>query len=54
MVANYAKALLAHLATQMCEVIAEVAKDEADPIVLHRLAEVAAECEWVRKNYGGQ
>lgn len=48
----YAKAFLAVASTRMREVIDEVAKTETNPIKLHRLAEVAAECEWVNEQYG--
>lgn len=51
---SYGRALLAVQARKMKETIAEVTKTEPCPIMQHRLAEVAAECEWVRKNYGGE
>lgn len=50
---EYARALLAVTAARMRETIAEVMRDERDPITAHKLAEVAAECEWC-ENYGGE
>ena len=50
---QFARAVLAARAERLGEIIAVVARNERDPIVQHRLAEVAAECEWARKNYGG-
>ena len=49
---QYAAALLAHGAEVMLETIKAVMKTETDPIVLHRLAEVAAECAWCEREYG--
>lgn len=52
MMPAYAKALLGVYAKAMREIIDEIAKSEADPIMAHKLAEVKAECEWCERNYG--
>ena len=49
---QYARALLAEQARKMKETIAEVMRTERDPITAHKLAEVAAECEWCERQYG--
>ena len=49
---QYARALLAEQARKMKETIAEVIRAERDQITAHKLAEVAAECEWCERNYG--
>ena len=49
---KYAKALLGVYAKRMRDVIHEVQANETDDIVIHKLAEVAAECAWCERNYG--
>ena len=50
--AQYAKALLSIYAKRMRDVIHEVQANEADEIVVHKLAEVAADCAWCEREYG--
>ena len=52
MIPQYAKALLGAYAKRMRDVIHEVQANETDDIVVHKLAEVAAECAWCERNYG--
>ena len=52
MIKRYAKALLSAYAKKMRDVIHEVQANETDDIVLHKLAEVAADCAWCEKEYG--
>ena len=52
MMAQYAKALLSIYAKRMRDVIHEVQANEADEIVVHKLAEVAADCAWCEREYG--
>ena len=52
MMPNYAKALLAVYAKKMRDVIHEVQANETDDIVIHKLAEVAADCAWCERTYG--
>ena len=47
-----AKALLAVYAKKMRDVIHEVQASETDDIVVHKLAEVAADCAWCAREYG--
>ena len=49
---EYAKALLAVYAKKMRDVIHEVQANETDDIVVHKLAEVAADCAWCEREYG--
>lgn len=49
---QYARALLAEQARKMRETITEVMRTECDQIMAHKLAEVAAECEWYERQYG--
>ena len=44
MMPKYAKALLAVYAKKMRDVIHEVQANETDDIVIHKLAEIAADC----------
>lgn len=48
----YAKALLGLYAKKMRDVIHEVQANETDEIVVHKLAEVAADCAWCEREYG--
>ena len=52
MMPAYAKALLSAYAKKMRDVIHEVQSNETDDIVVHKLAEVAADCAWCEKEYG--
>ena len=52
MINQYAKALLGVYAKKMPDVIHEVQASETDDIVIHKLAEVAADCEWCERTYG--
>ena len=52
MIKRYAKALLAVYAKKMRDVIHEVQANETDDIVIHKLAEVAADCAWCEREYG--
>ena len=49
---KYAKALLGVYAKKMRDVIHEVQANETDDIVIHKLAEVAADCAWCEREYG--
>ena len=48
---QYAKALLGAYAKKMRDVIHEVQASETDEIVVHKLAEVAADCAWCEREY---
>ena len=52
MMPNYAKALLSAYAKKMRDIIHEVQSNETDEIVIHKLAEVAADCAWCEREYG--
>ena len=53
MMPKYAKALLsAYAKKKMRDVIHEVQANEADDIVVHKLAEIAADCAWCEREYG--
>ena len=52
MTPSYAKALLAVYAKKMRDIIHEVQANESDDIVLHKLAEIAADCAWCEREYG--
>ena len=52
MMAQYAKSLLGVYAKKMRDVIHEVQANETDDIVVHKLAEIAADCAWCEKEYG--
>ena len=41
-----AKALLGSYAKKMRDIIHEVQSNETDDIVIHKLAEIAADCAW--------
>ena len=49
---KYAKSLLAVYAKRMRDAIHEVQANETDDIVIHKLAEVAADCAWCEREYG--
>ena len=52
MMPAYAKAWLGAYAKKMRDVIHEGQANETDEIVIHRLAEIAADCAWCEKEYG--
>ena len=52
MINQYAKALLSAYAKKMRDIIHEVQSNETDDIVIHKLAEIAADCAWCERNYG--
>ena len=45
------RALLGSYAKKMRDIIHEVQANETDEIVIHKLAEVAADCAWCERNY---
>ena len=49
---EYAKALLGSYAKKMRDIIHEVQANETDEIVVHKLAEIAADCAWCEREYG--
>ena len=49
---QYAKAWLAVYAKKMRNIIYYVQANETDDIVVHKLAEVAADCAWCEREYG--
>ena len=51
MINKYAKVLLGVYAKKMRDVIHEVQANEADDIVVHKLAEIAADCAWCEREY---
>lgn len=52
MIPSYAKSLLGVYAKKMCDIIHEVQANETDDIVIHKLAEIAADCAWCEREYG--
>ena len=52
MIKQYAKALLGVYAKKMRNIIHEVQSNETDEIVIHKLAEIAADCAWCEREYG--
>ena len=52
MIPSYAKSLLGLYAKKMRDVIHEVKANETDEIVVHKLAEIAADCAWCEREYG--
>lgn len=52
MISQYAKALLGAYAKKMRDVIHEVQANETDGIVIHKLAEISADCAWCEREYG--
>ena len=52
MMPKYAKALLGAYAKKMRDVIHEVQANEKDEIVVHKLAEIAADCALCERKYG--
>ena len=51
MIPSYAKSLLDAHAKKMRNTIHEVQANETDDIVVHKLAEVSADCAWYERNY---
>ena len=51
MIPQYARALLGAYAKKMRDVIHEVQANESDDIVVHKLAEIAADCAWCEREY---
>ena len=49
---KYAKALLGVYAKKMRNIIYYVQANETDDIVIHKLAEIAADCAWCEREYG--
>ena len=49
---KYAKVLLGVYAKKMRDAIHEVQANETDDIVIHKLAEIAADCAWCEREYG--
>lgn len=49
---EYAKALLGAYAKKIRDIIHEVQANETDDIVIHKLAEIAADCAWCEREYG--
>ena len=47
-----AKELLGEYAKKMRDIIHEVQASETDDIVVHKLAEIAADCAWCEREYG--
>ena len=54
MIPQYAKSLLGLYAKKMRDIIHEVQANEMDAIMVHKLAEVSAECAWCERQYGGE
>ena len=52
MIPSYAKSLLGACAKKMRDIIHDVQANETDEIVVHKLAEVAADCAWCEREYG--
>lgn len=52
MIPSYAKALLGVYAKKMRNIIYYVQANETDDIVVHKLAEIAADCAWCEREYG--
>lgn len=52
MIPSYAKSLLAVYAKKMRNIIYYVQANETDEIVIHKLAEVSADCAWCEREYG--
>ena len=52
MMPAYAKSLLGSYAKKMRDIIHEVQANETDEIVIHKLAEVAADCAWCEREHG--
>ena len=49
---KYAKALLSAYAKKMRNIIHGGQANETDDIVIHKLAEIAADCAWCEREYG--
>ena len=47
-----AKELLGAYAKKMRNIIHEVQANETDDTVIHKLAEIAADCAWCEREYG--
>ena len=54
MIPSYAKVLLGVYAKRMRDIIHDVQANETDEIVVHKLAEVAADCAWCEREYGDE
>ena len=52
MMPAHAKELLGAYAKKMRDIIHEVQASETDDIVIHKLAEIAADCAWCEREYG--
>ena len=52
MIPQCAKALLGSYAKKTRDAIHEVQANETDEIVIHKLAEIAADCAWCEREYG--
>ena len=52
MMPAYAKELLAVYTKKMRNIIHEVQSNETDEIVIHKRAEIAADCAWCEREYG--
>ena len=52
MMTAHAKELLGAYAKKMRNIIHEVQANETDDIVVHKLAEIAADCAWCEREYG--
>ena len=51
MIPSYAKSLLGAYAKKMRDIIHEVQANDTDEIVIHKLADVTADCAWYERNY---
>ena len=54
MIQQHAKSILGAYAKKMRNIIHEVQANETDDIVIHKLAEVAADCAWCAREYGDE
>ena len=52
MIHQHEKALLGAYEERIRDVIHEVQASETDDIVIHKLAEIAADCAWCEREYG--
>ena len=52
MIHQYAKSLLGVYAKKMRNIIHGVQANETDEIVIHKLAEIVADCAWCEREYG--
>ena len=49
---RYARALVAKKAAELRDALHAVQARETDEIIVHKLAEVCAECAWCERTYG--